>query len=209
LEFAFAEAVSDGGSTQIAVGFGGFATNPPPALIDASQYSGIEFWLWVSPSTVEQLASAFEVCLLDRWHTNGFVSDRGCEANAQRATACDGACASISQSVAAVSQGAGPLLDDRGGVLTTLSPGWQLVKVPWDSFSLDPYYGAPVESAVDPTSLTFLWIGLQQDRAPDAGAAPIAFDFCFYDLAFYGSQLSGHLPPAAQQPGLPLRPALH
>jgi hypothetical protein len=45
------------------------------------------------------------------------------------------------------------LLDIDGGVLTTLSPGWQL-EVPWADFLLNPYFGGAVESAVEPP-LTF------------------------------------------------------
>lgn len=184
VEFAFSGTVPDGGPAIVNVG-GNYLDTPPPALINASQYGGIQFWLWVSPSTVAPVTSSFEVCLNDKFDTVGAVSEGGCDPSSQGPTACGMACADISQSTAALSQSAGALLDQGGGVLTALSPGWQLVKAPWANFLLNPYYGGAIESAVDPTSLTYLSMVVQQDLAPDAGAAPIPFDFCVYRLAFY------------------------
>jgi hypothetical protein len=184
LQFAFSGVVPDGGPELVNTP-NGYMVSPPPALIDASQYAGIQFWLWVSPDTVAGVTSGFEACLYDKWNTPGAVATGGCDPSSQGATACGSACADIAQSTAALSQGAGALLDPDGGMPSTLSGGWQLVKAPWANFVLNPYYGGAIEPSVDPTSLTQLSIWVQQDLDPDAGMAPIAIDFCVYDVAFY------------------------
>jgi hypothetical protein len=183
-EFGFAGAVPDGGPATISVGHGS-TTSPPPALIDASQYHGIRFWLWVSPDTVSGVASSLEVCLADKFDTLGAVSTGGCDPYSTGPTACGIACADVFLSTAYLSQGAGELHAGDGGLLTTLSSGWQLVEAPWSAFLLNPHYGGAIETAIDPTSLTFLAIGLQPDLPPDGGLAPIPFDLCAYDVTFY------------------------
>ncbi|MGA3123151.1 MAG: hypothetical protein ABSF69_20460 [Polyangiaceae bacterium] len=178
LEFAFSGMVPEGGPSWI----NGATSVPPPAFIDASQYSGIQFWLWVSPTTAAAVASSLEVELLDKNETPG---DGVCDPDASLDTACGPASADISGSVADLSQGAGTLLSDDGGTLTSLSAGWQQIWVPWANFIPNPYYGGANETSVDPTTLTFLAFVLQQDLAADAGAAPIMFDFCVYEVSFY------------------------
>jgi hypothetical protein len=158
----------------------GFTTDPPPALIDASQYSGIEFWLWASPGTVTAMSAAFVVELIDR---NQLPGGGVCNPNATSGSMpCSGASAGISYSTAAASQGTGGLLGADGGELTALAPGWQLVRAPWSSFLSNPYYGGGNEKSVDPTTLAFAQFLIEQDSANDS---TIPFDFCVYGLEFY------------------------
>jgi hypothetical protein len=184
LDFAYSGAVPDGGPVTTGVG-NWYTLAPPTALIDASQYSGIQFWLWVSPDTVAGLTSFFEVTLQDKWFTLGDVPDGGCDPYSSGPTACAFAAAAVANSAVAQSQATGALLGGDGGVLSTFSAGWQLVKAPWNNLWTIPAYGGAVESAVDPTALTTLRILVRQVLTPDAGAAPIPVDFCIYDLAFY------------------------
>jgi hypothetical protein len=158
----------------------GFTTDPPPALIDASQYSGIEFWLWASPGTVTAMSAAFVVELIDR---NQLPGGGVCNPNATSGSMpCSGASAGISYSTAAASQGTGGLLGADGGELTALAPGWQLVRTPWSSFLSNPYYGGGNEKSVDPTTLAFAEFVIEQDSANNS---TIPFDFCVYGLNFY------------------------
>jgi hypothetical protein len=178
LEFAFSGSVPDGGPSS-PTEVSGFTTVPPPALIDASQYSGIQFWLWVSPDTATAVASSFEVQLFDE---NELPGGGKCDSSSTTAAACGAASADLSGSVASLSQGAGPLFDADGGVLTSLAGGWQLIQAPWSSFTPNTYYGGANENVVDPSTLAFLQFLVQQDSS--SGPA-ISFDFCVYQVAFY------------------------
>lgn len=153
---------------------------PQVALIDASAYSGIQFWLWVSADTVTGMSAAFAVSLGDKNETAGCGV---CDPNSSTETACGAA------SAAAVIVGsdttAGPLLNSDGVQLTSLSAGWQLVRVPWASFHLNQWWGGLNETAVDPKLLTYIVFRVQQGLDPDAGLVPVAFDYCVYQLSFY------------------------
>ena len=185
LEFALSGAVPAGGPAWINSGgrdWGGsvFTTDPPPALIDASQYSGIQFWLWVSPDTAAAVASSFEVGLVDKNQLRGAGI---CDPNVTTGVdACAGGTAGVSFSVAAASLASGPLFGADGSELTTLIGGWQLVQAPWSSFLANPYYGGANEIMVDPKTLAFAQFMVQQTR-PSGPAIP--FDFCIYGLKFY------------------------
>jgi hypothetical protein len=180
LEFAFSGTVPAGGPAWTDSGGSGFTTDPPPALIDASQYSGVEFWLWVSPDTVAAVASSFEVWLVDKNQLRGAGI---CDPNDTSGIyACAGGAAGVSFSVAAAAQGMGPLFGADGSELTTLIGGWQLVRAPWSSFLANPYYSSANESVVDPKTLAFAQFMIMQTR-PSGPAIP--FDFCVYGLKFY------------------------
>jgi hypothetical protein len=149
-------------------------------LIDASQYSGVQFWLWVSADTAAAVASSFEVSLVDK---NQLRGGGKCDpTDTTSIHACAGATAGVSFSVAAAVQGTGPLFGTDGSELTTLVEGWQLVRAPWSSFISNPYYGGANESVVDPKTLAFAEFMVQQTR-PSGSAIP--FDFCIYGLTFY------------------------
>jgi hypothetical protein len=171
---------SSTGPTKVTSASGGVTTDPPPALIDASQYSGIEFWLWASPDTAAAMSTAFVIQLVDK---NQLPGGGVCDPNATSGKKpCNGASAGISFSTAAASQGTGLLLGADGYELTSLAPGWQLVRAPWSSFLANPYYGLGNEKSVDPKTLAFAQFVIQQD-SPNGTAIP--FDFCVYDLSFY------------------------
>jgi len=148
------------------------------ALIDASAYRGIEFWIWVSPSTAASVSASFLVNWVDK---NQIPGGGVCNANSTGATACAGAQAGISGSAATQSQGAGPLFAEDGSVLTALSGGWQHVRAPWSSFVPNPYYGGANERTVDPQSLIQVGFVVAQD-VPNGAA--VAFDYCIYQLSF-------------------------
>jgi hypothetical protein len=167
------------GPTKVVSASGAVTTDPPPALIDASQYSGIEFWLWASPDTVAAMSAAFVVQLVDK---NQLPGGGVCDPNATSGKRpCSGATAGISFSSAA-SQGAGLLLGADGFELTSLAPGWQLVRAPWGSFLANPYYGGGNEKSVDPKTLAFAQFVIEQNST-SGGAIP--FDFCVHGLRFY------------------------
>lgn len=158
----------------------GSTTDPPPALIDASRYSGIELWLWASPDTAAAMTAGFAVELIDRKQLPGAGV---CDPNATSGSSpCSGASAAVSFSTAAGSQGTGSLLDADGFELTALVPGWQLVRAPWSSFRSNPYYGGGNEKSVDPTTLAFVQFLVEQDAA---NGPAVPFDFCVYGLSFY------------------------
>jgi hypothetical protein len=158
----------------------GFTTDPPPALIDASQYAGIELWLWASPDTATAMSAAFVVQLVDK---NQLPGGGVCNPNAISGTKpCSRASAAIASSTAAKSQSTGALFAADGSKLTSLAPGWQLVRAPWSSFVSNPSYGGGNEQSVDPRTLAFAGFVVEQDNA--SGSA-IPFDFCVYGLRFY------------------------
>jgi len=179
--FAYSRVPPSGtGPTKISSPSFGFTTDPPPALIDASQYAGIEFWLWASPDTAAAMSSAFVVQLVDK---NQLPGGGVCDANATTGRKpCHGASAGISFSAAATSEGTGMLLGADGFELTSLAPGWQRVRAPWSSFLANPYYGGGNEKSVDPTTLAFAQFVIEQTGA---NGSAIPFDFCVYELRFY------------------------
>jgi hypothetical protein len=181
LTFAYSGTGPSGTSpTKISSPSFGFTTDPPPALIDASQYSGIEFWLWASPDTAAAMPAGFVVELIDK---NQLPGGGVCDPYATSGgTPCSGASAGISFSAVAASQGTGGLLGADGGELTALVPGWQLVRAPWSSFVANAYYGGGNEKSVDPTTLVFAQFVIEQDSANEHA---IPFDFCIHALRFY------------------------
>ena len=74
------------------------------------------------------------------------------------------------------------LLDADGNEMTSLAPGWQLVRAPWRNFVSNPNYGGGNEKSVDPTTLAFAQFVVEQD-SPNSTAIP--FDFCVHGLKFY------------------------
>jgi hypothetical protein len=181
LTFAYSGTGPSGtGPTKISSPSFGFTTDPPPALLDASQYSGIEFWLWASPDTASAMTAGFVVELIDK---NQLPGGGVCDPDATSGgTPCSGASAGISFSAVAASQGTGGLLGADGGELTALAPGWQLVRAPWSSFVANAYYGGGNEKSVDPTTLVFAQFVIEQDSANEHA---IPFDFCIHALRFY------------------------
>jgi hypothetical protein len=156
----------------------GLASSTPPALIDASAYAGIEFWLWVSPETAKSVGASFIVQLVDKNQTYlGGVCD-GLDTGTQ---ACAAASAALSGSVASTPRNAGTLLADDGSELTALTGGWQHVRAPWDSFTTNPSWGGANELVVDPQTLAYLGFLVTQD-SPSGPA--LAFDYCVYQLSF-------------------------
>lgn len=180
LTFAYTGTGAGGTGPTTVIYASGSTTDPPPALIDASQYSGIEFWLWASPETAAATSSGFIFQLIDKKQLPG---GGVCNPNATSGSRpCGGGSAGISFSTAAASEGAGPLLGADGSELTSFAPGWQLLRTPWSSFVSNPYYGGGNEKSVDPTTLAFAVFVVQQDGA---GGTAIPFDFCVYGLSFY------------------------
>jgi hypothetical protein len=149
-------------------------------LIDASQYAGIELWLWASPDTATAMSAAFVVQLVDK---NQLPGGGVCNPNSIGGTKpCSRASAAIASSTAAKSQSTGALFAADGSKLTSLAPGWQLVRAPWSSFVSNPSYGGGNEQSVDSRTLAFAGFVVEQDNA--SGSA-IPFDFCVYGLRFY------------------------
>jgi hypothetical protein len=167
--------LDNGAGTYLTLGDTGW---PPKTLIDASEYGGIQFWLWVSPSTAEAVSSSFRVFLIDK---NQLPLGGVCDRYATGATACAVAQAAPSHSVADEAQAAGPLLADDGSEITDLSRGWQHVLAPWSSFLANPQWGGANEAMVDPRTLAEVDFLVAKDHA-DGGAIP--FDFCIYQLSF-------------------------
>ena len=181
LTFAYSGTGASGtGPKKISSPSYGFTTDPPPALIDASQYSGIEFWLWASPDTAAAMSASFVVQLVDK---NQLPGGGVCDPNATTGkTPCHPASAGISFSTAATSEGTGLLLGGDGFELTSLAPGWQIVRAPWSSFLANPYYGGGNEKSVDPMTLAFAQFVVEQDSA---NGSAIPFNFCVDGLRFY------------------------
>ena len=147
-----------------------------PALIDASAYTGVQFWLWASASTAAALSDSFNPQLFDKNETLIFGI---CDGMLSGQFGCGGGRAAVSGSAIAATLYAGAL-KTPGGVNATISAGWQLIQVPFSSFAINPYDGIGNEAAVDPTMLTFL-----RFEVSNAAAASVAFDYCVYDVSFY------------------------
>ena len=154
----------------------GGATDPSGALIDASAYSGIEFWMWVSPSTAASVSASFLAQLIDK---NQIPEGGVCNVNSNGTTACASVSAGISGSTATQVRGAGPLFAEDGSVLTALSGGWQHVRAPWSSFLPNPYWGGANEQTVDPRTLAGMTFLVDNVSGP-----AVAFDYCIYQLSF-------------------------
>ncbi|HJX65960.1 MAG TPA: hypothetical protein VJ860_18630 [Polyangia bacterium] len=180
LTFAYSGTRASGTDPAMVLSRSGFTSDPPPALIDASQYSGIEFWLWASPETAAAMSAAFVVQLVDKNQLPGGGVCNPYVTSGNRP--CSVASAGISFSTAAASQGAGSLFDADGNELSSLAPGWQIVRTPWSSFLSNPYYGGGNEKSVDPATLAFAQFVIEQDSA---NGSAIPFDFCVDGLRFY------------------------
>jgi hypothetical protein len=147
-----------------------------PALIDASAYTGVQFWLWASASTASALSDSFNPQLFDK---NGTLIFGICNGMLSGQFGCDGGHAAVSGSPIAATLYAGAL-KAPGGDNATISAGWQQIQVPFGNFKISPYAGIGNETAVDPTMLTFV-----RFEVSNAIAASVAFDYCVYDVAFY------------------------
>jgi hypothetical protein len=147
-----------------------------PALIDASAYTGVQFWLWASASTASALSDNFSPQLFDKNETLIFGI---CDGTLSGQFGCDGGRAAVSGSPSAATFYGGAL-KTPGGANATISAGWQLIQVPFANFAINPYNGIGNETAVDPTMLTFI-----RFEVSNAVAASVPFDYCVYDVAFY------------------------
>jgi len=127
--------------------------NGPQLQVNASSYTGIQFWTWGGSDAGLQAVS---VDIADKNETAGFGV---CDPTDGGATACSGATETI-----------------------TIGQGWQLVQAPFALLKDNVYYGGGNEMMLDPSSLTHInWsVHLGAD-----GGAPMAFNFCVYDVAFF------------------------
>jgi hypothetical protein len=137
--FAPSSAVGDAGSL--------------PALIDASAYQGIQFWLW-EPSVASEIAMF--AALFDKNSTRGWGICN--PAAVGDPTSCYASNATVPQQA-----------------------GWQLVQLPWTNFMTSSAGGNANETTVDPHSLTMLHFRAENINA--AGAAAYNYcilDLSFY-----------------------------
>ena len=167
----------DGAGMFLELAFSGTSVSHP-ALIDASAYGGIEFWLWVSPSTAASVGPTFLVQLVDK---NQIPEGGVCDANGSGVNACAAAMAGLSGSPAAEARRAGTLYTDDGSELRLLAGGWQHVRAPWSSFVASPWWGGANEQTVDPRTLAGMSFFVSQDNV--SGPA-VPFDYCIYQLSF-------------------------
>jgi hypothetical protein len=65
----------------------------------------------------------------------------------------------------------------------TVGPGWQFIQVPFALFLPNNGYGSSNETMLDPSSLTQVQWQVQLTNAD--GGAPVPFDFCVAEVAFY------------------------
>jgi hypothetical protein len=148
-----------------------------PALIDASAYTGVQFWLWTSASTASAVSENLVVQLGDKKESPIFGICNPRSVTTQ--LGCGAAGAGVSGSSAAVTFGSGTIPGVDGGNATIVA-GWQLIKIPFVNFAINPYDGIGNETALDTTTLSnFNFVIF------NSVAAAVAFDFCVYDLAFY------------------------
>ena len=110
---------------------------PLPALIDASGYAGIQFWLWVSPDTAESVGPNMRVALVDKNQTHG---GGVCDSTSTGVAACGNAAAVVTSSLAQKLD-SGRLFADGGSVLNALSGGWQHVWASMEQFHYGPQLG--------------------------------------------------------------------
>lgn len=153
------------------------STDPPQALIDASDYAGIQFWLWVPPDTAASVSANLLVGVADK---NLLPGGGVCNVNDTGTKACGLAAAAVSSSMAQA-HGSGRLLADDGSTLGVLSGGWQHVWAPWSSFTTNPNWGGANEQTVDPSTLWWVALWVEHDSTSAPG---VPFDFCIYQLSF-------------------------
>jgi glucuronoarabinoxylan endo-1,4-beta-xylanase len=136
-----------------------------PATLDASSHTGIRFWAWGGSEIASQ---SIYVVLRDINQTAGFgpagtptATGTLCNSGSSGPTACGG---------------------DR--VSETITPGWQLVSIPFTSFvPISGYSSGNGESTVDPSTLTRFELQVQESAA--AADAGVPYDLCIYGLSFY------------------------
>jgi hypothetical protein len=150
----------------------------PRALIDASAYGGIAFWLWVSPDTAASTSDAFFVQIIDK---NQVPGGGTCDPASTGPTTCAGASAAIQTTANVQSSFSGPLFADDGSVVTGLIRGWQHLRAPWSSFVPNPAWGGANEQALDPRTLAEIDFLVQKFSS---GGPGIAFNYCIYLLSF-------------------------
>ena len=145
---------------------GGVGGSPIQAPVNASSYTGIQFWVWGAADGGTQ--SVF-LSLADINETQGFGSPGTptrtgflCDPANAGATACGATRASV-----------------------TFGAGWTLEQVAFRSLNPIPGYGSSNESSsmVDPSTLT--WLQWQIQQVVDDAGAGVPFNFCIYGLSFY------------------------
>jgi hypothetical protein len=151
-----------------------------PALIDASAYTGVQFWLWASASTASAVSANLLVQLGDKKETTIFgICNPQAPTGVTMQLGCGRAQAAVSGSSAAVTFNSGIIPSANGGNATIVA-GWQLIQIPFVNFVVNSYYGSGNETVVDPTALSNLNFVIENSLA-----AAVAFDYCVYGVAFY------------------------
>jgi hypothetical protein len=64
-------------------------------------------------------------------------------------------------------------------------PGWSFHRLPFAFFEATPGYGYPQPVGGDMAAAQGVHFQINQPNAPGAGGAPVAFDFCVAEIAFY------------------------
>ena len=147
----------------------GEAGAPPPATLDASSHTGIQFWAWGGSDVGTQNVL---VVLRDINQTFGFGP-------AGTPTATGTLCNGGSDGV-----GVGPTACGGDRTNQSIMPGWQLVSIPFTSFvPISTYSSGNGETKLDPSTLTRFELQVQLSSAmADAG---VPYDLCLYGLSFY------------------------
>jgi hypothetical protein len=145
------------------------APAPPPATLDASSHTGIQFWAWGGSEIATQ--NIF-VVLRDINQTFGFGPPGTPTATGML---CNGGTDGV---------GAGPTACGGDRVGETVAPGWQLVSIPFKSFiPISGYTSGNGETSIDPSTLTRFELQVQEPSATaDAG---VPYDLCIYGVSFY------------------------
>lgn len=131
-----------------------------PALIDASAYTGIQFWAWGLPLASGSSGQIVTFQVYDKAETPGLGV---CDPSNQGLTACGPASSPIA-----------------------VPSRWTQFRVPFASLQLNSYYGGSNETGFDPTTITKIEWNVQTPAAADGGAgAPVSFDFCVGPVSFY------------------------
>jgi hypothetical protein len=133
---------------------GGNAIQVP---VNASSYTGLQFWIWGAGDSGTQSIIAQ---LPDKAETAGLGI---CDNSAMPAVG-----------------------HECGGAVTppfTVMPGWQFKQIPFTSFALNPGFGELNEPAFDNTSLTQVQWQIQEALGDASSGVP--FDFCVSDVSFY------------------------
>lgn len=125
-----------------------------PALLNASPYQGIQFWLWQGMASP---GPDFVAIADDKAETSGWGV---CDPTAAGPSSCGGA-----------------------QTVLTPHAGWQLVQLPWTAFLPIANFGGANEASLDPTTLTAFRFQVEE-LAPDAASGvPFDFcilDVSFY-----------------------------